>query len=656
MTEDAKIPGKTSIFKQRGGIWSVVGLLLVGGIITLWWIQNSGDEPDNPTPSSYEAPRNLVVISIDTLRADHLGCYGYDKNTSPNIDAVANDGVVFERHYSCYPLTLPAHLTQLTGVSSLGHRVRDNLYHRLPDEIETLPELMQAQGFNTGAFVSAHTMKSGSGLERGFDVYDDEAVRTLAPGRLTVQERKAPETLALAGDWVSGQGSDRFFCFVHLFDPHAPYEPHAGMGDEFQGDNRARYDGEIAYADREIGRFLARLDELGVTDETLIVITSDHGEGLGDHNELTHGYYCYDTATHVPLIIKGAPGIKSARVPGVVRNYDLAPTLIELMGLDALEFGKQVHGVSLAPAMRDPNTNLELSAFIESHYAWLNANWAKIRGLRTDNALTLFAGDESLHSKGADQSTKQTDSKAVSDARSEITRLMNAWTPPRKGSVQVRESTPGSPYPGESPVAQSFDPESLNDTRDLPSPHQNTDVLRRYQEAELEYDAGRFALCAKKLRELLKTHDDFVMAHKLLASVNQGIVRNESEQLGKEKSIKLTRESVHSLRMAAKLARDHGQELARQSIERNLALLLMWLNDGDALNALAETTDDPAILWMRTLAQYRLSNDAGERADATENARKILNDSPDAGFVATAKHHLQMMEQSKPLALAPWEQ
>lgn len=647
------------VLKRRGGVWGVIGLLLVAGIVAVSVIKYMDKgEGENPPPEQVTPPRHLLVISIDTLRADHLGCYGYGKPTSPSIDALAKEGVLFENHYTCYPLTLPAHLTQLTGVSTLGHRVRDNLYHQLPSELATLPETMKVQGFRTGAFVSAHTMKAGSGIERGFEVYDDKDVRTLEPGRLTVRERSAPETLKLAGDWIATLGSDRFFCFVHLFDPHAPYLPHADVGEQFQGDNTARYDGEIAYTDREIGRFLLRLTELGLLKDTLVVITADHGEGLGRHDELTHGYYCYDTTTRVPLIIRGAPGMKAGtRVPYLAANYDLAPTLLELMGVEAPEFRKQMHGISLASAMRDGTDPGRAGIFIESHYAWLNASWAKIRALRTPKALALFAGDEVKYLADAEQEkdTAEDNSTALAEARSEINRLMAAWVPPRKGKGAVRETTAGTPYPGESAVAQDFEPESLSDTRERPSPHTKAKTLLAYQAAELEYDSERFAACAAKLRELLKSEPDFLMALKLLAAVNKGQVVAD-RGMGIEQAKQLTREAADSLRRVDELQAAHGQAQASLDTRRNRALLLVWVNDIAAMRKLAKESDDPAIDWMFHLTAYRVAGKPNEPAAAEEAARFLQQAPQGLPFMKEAQQDLQRMQAGEPLKLAPWEQ
>jgi arylsulfatase A-like enzyme len=659
MAEPSSNQPQVSPLKKRGGIWTVIGVLLVAGIVTVGYLKYFADSGDEGIPeTAYTPPKHLIVISIDTLRADHLGCYGYSRPTSPSMDALAKEGVVFERHYTCYPLTLPSHLTQLTGVSSLGHRVRDNLYHSLPGELQTLPEVMKAQGFKTGAFVSAHTMKGGSGLERGFDVYDDRDVRAIEPGRLTVRERKAPETFKLAADWIAGQGSDRFFCYVHLFDPHAPYEPHNDLGDAFQGDTTARYDGEIAYTDRELGRFMLRLEELGVLKDALVVITADHGEGLGEHDELTHGYYCYDSTTHIPLIMRGVPGVKQGtRVPGIVRNYDLAPTLVELMGVDGKGFVKQMHGVSLMPAMRD-GTDLGLSAYIESHYAWLNADWAKIRGLRTRDSLTLFSGDEAIYVTDTKQNVNAaaTNEKAVNEARSEINRLMNSWMPPRKGRGEVRESTFGTPYPGESAVAQDFEAEKINDTTGNPTPHAKAKILLAYQAAELEYDAERFSACAAMLRELLQTEPDFIMALKLLAAVNQGVMKAEWKQLGVPRAKELARETADSLRRVSEIERRHGQLQAADNTRRNQALMLVWLNDIKLMRELADATDDPAIDWMFHLTAYRVAT-KGLEAEAASDAAKFLGAQPEGlSFMVEARKDLQRMQAGEPLKLAPWEQ
>lgn len=648
---------KPPMAQRRGGIWSVLGVLLVGAIAIVAY-QKYFTKPAEPEPTPKgNAPKHLILISIDTLRADHLGAYGYKRPISPTIDAIAAEGAVVERHYSCYPLTLPAHLTQFTGVSTLGHRVRDNLHHRLPDELRTLAESLKAGGLSTGAFVSAHTMKAGSGLERGFDVYDDATVRELQAGKLTISERKAAETLKLAGDWVAGRGSDSFFCFVHLFDPHAPYLEHNDLGLDLPADNTGRYDGEIAYTDRELGKFFKRLKDIGVYEDALIVITADHGEGLGEHGELTHGFYVYDTTTHIPLILRGR-GVKPAtRVTGITRNYDLAPTLLELMGAKDEALTKQFHGVSLVPMLSDPAKDLGLTAFIESHYAWLNANWAKLRALRTKDGLAQFSGDraELVDGTGQTQDSSAKRGEDLVSARTEITRLMNAWVPPRKGTLQVREPVAGTPYYGEAAVAQSFEPESINDTHNLPSTLAMKEVLRAYQEAELAYDEQRFETCQDRLRTLIAAQPDFVMAHRLLAAVNQALVRNEWRTRGRAAAMALTREAANSLQVVARIASEQNQPEAALSARRNLLLLAIWLDDADLAKAGA-SAGDPRSVWLSLLGEYRLASQEARaeialRADAIDLAAAF--DAESAKYWAQVR---EAMKRGEELKLAPWEQ
>ncbi|MCC6464397.1 MAG: sulfatase [Planctomycetes bacterium] len=659
----ADAPQKVQFLNRRGGVWGVLAFVLVAATIGVSIYRATHPEaPPAPPAAQATAPRHLILISIDTLRADHLGCYGYKHPVSPAIDALAREGALFENYYTCYPLTLPSHLTQLTGVSTLGHRVRDNLYHSLPDGLSLLQERLSANGFRCGAFVSAHTMRAGSGIERGFEVYDDAAVREAAPGRLTVSERKAPETLQLAADWLGRTRDTRLFCYIHLFDPHAPYQPHPDLGIDLTGSAHALYDGEIAYTDRELSRFFVKLGELGLMKDSLIVVTADHGEGLGEHDELTHGYFCYDTTTHIPLVVRGAPGIAAGtRVPALTRNYDLAPTLLELLDVRDEAMARQAHGISLVPTLKDPAHDPGLSVFVESHYAWLNAHWAKVRGLRTRDGLALFAGKQAEYVGSGDREA------ALGAARDEITRLLNSWLPPRGGSGTLREAAGGSPYPGEAPSAQVFDPESLHDTRDLPSPMQVAHVLRAYQQAELAYDEERFEACASRLRELLKDQPDFLMGHRVLAAVLQGLVVREAGALGAEQSAALTREAAAAVRITAELCEKNGQPEAALGARRNLMLLAVWLNDREL--ALAARADTAELQWLQCLLDYRQACDAGTQQDAAARAGKAgakqeaaaragkaLESAifSDAGRKA-AQGHLETMQQGRPLLLAPWE-
>lgn len=652
-----------NVLNRKGPVWTVLGILLVLGIIavtgyrTIYAPATNGNT--GPAPRAENAPRHLILISIDTLRADYLGCYGRKDALTPNIDKLAGEGALFEKHYTCYPLTLPAHLTQLTGVSTLGHRVRDNLYHRLPEQFATLPEELSGQGFTTGAFVSAFTMRAGSGIERGFSIYDDEGVREVDRSKLTIPERRAEATLGRALDWLKkSRDAQRVFCFIHLFDPHAPYSPPADLAAKFAGRPHAGYEAEIAYTDRELGRFFEQLRALNMFDNAVIALTADHGEGLGEHDELSHGYFCYDATTHVPLIVR-APNLKPCRPKTLTRNYDLAPTLLDLLEVSSERVVKQTHGRSLKAALDRPEEDLGLVAYIESHYAWLNANWAKIRALRTSESLTVFSGDVIEHYVEPRQLTSQHEEHAgeVQRARAEIERLLSSLMPPRRGKgAPGLGGGIGTPYPGESASEQDFEPESIFDTRDLPAPVRKAKLLLRYQEAELAYDDQLYENCAQKLRSLIADEPGFLMAHKLLAGVNQLRVETEWKTLGVERARELTREAAQSLKAGAALsqaARNH--ENARR-MKRNAGLLGVWLNDAALLKSLAQgPSTDAALTWLAWLLRYRTTESDGREVVAKEAEQWLAQATLEAPVRQQALADLKRMLNGETLKLAPWE-
>lgn len=657
---------KQSVLNSRGPIWTVLGVLLVLGIIAVTGYRTiyapSSNGNTNIDPASEKAPRHLIVISIDTLRADHLGCYGYGAALTPNLDKLAGEGALFEKHYTCYPLTLPSHLTQLTGVSSLGHRVRDNLYHRLPGQFATLPDELGKQGFTTGAFVSAFTMRSGSGIERGFSIYDDEGVREPPKGKLTIPERKAEATLGRAADWLKkNKDANRVFCFVHLFDPHTPYDPPKDLAAKYAGQPNGGYDAEIAYTDRELGRFFEKLRELNMFDNAVIAVTADHGEGLGEHSELSHGYFCYDSTTHIPLIIR-APGLKPCRPVALTRNYDLSPTLLDLLAITNEPLMKQTHGRTLRPALDKPGEDMGLSCYIESHYAYLNANWAKIRALRTAQGLTVFSGDYPEHYTDSGQKSNVADSGAedVRKAKAEVERLLGSLMPPRRGKVGPGGGQGlGTPYPGEAATEQDFEPESINDTRELPVPAKSASLLLRYQEAELAYDEQLFEGCAEKLRKLIAEEPRFLMAHKLLAGVDQLLVETEWRKMPPNRYTELTREAAQSLAAGADLSDEARNSENAIRMRRNAALLAVWLNDERLMQRLTAGKPaselDASLAWLDFLLRYRVANGDAREKVAIE-AGDWLNTAKLSEHVKSqGQRDLLVMRKGESLRIAPWE-
>jgi arylsulfatase A-like enzyme/Flp pilus assembly protein TadD len=334
------------------------------------------------TPDAVRAPAkpNLLVVTIDTLRADRVGAYGYEAGRTPVLDGLAARGVLFSRAFSHVPLTLPSHATIFTGLLPLSHGVRDN-GERLESGPTTLAEIGRGRGYATAAIVGAFPVDSRFGLSRGFETYDDLYGSRNKVRDMAFVERRAEDVDRKAEEWIAGRGEGPFFLWVHYFDPHAPYDPPPPFDREFAG---REYDGEIAYTDACLGRLLAALESHGHADDTLVVVTSDHGEGLGAHEEKTHGIFIYDSTLHIPLIIAG-PGVRARgrKVDAEVGLVDLFPTICDLLSWPAPQ---GLPGRSLAPMASAPRPDRAPKAravYIESMAPLLSRNWAPLRGVRT---------------------------------------------------------------------------------------------------------------------------------------------------------------------------------------------------------------------------------------------------------------------------------
>ncbi len=299
--------------------------------------------------------RNVVLISIDTCRADFLGCYGYSMDTTPNIDALAKQGMLFENAISPIPFTLPAHCSMLTGTIPPYHRVMDNSDYILAKDNVTLAEILKEQGFNTAAFVSSFILDARFGLGQGFDTYEDDFDNST--GTKENNERIGGKTTELALDWLEKNKDQRNFMFLHYYDPHFTYDPPGPFLSKFRNAQRlsnvtaevatalfGRYAGEIAYTDHCIGKVIDRLKQLDMYDSTMIVVTADHGEMLGQHGEVSHGFFIYQPAISIPLVIKLPGKSKSVRVKNTVGLIDIVPTVCSALGIEP---DQAVQGVDL---------------------------------------------------------------------------------------------------------------------------------------------------------------------------------------------------------------------------------------------------------------------------------------------------------------------
>jgi choline-sulfatase len=324
-------------------------------------------------------PRHLVLVTIDTLRADRLGCYGSREVATPNLDRISREGAMVPEVMVQVALTRPSHISLLTGRLPSEHGIRDNVSPTLPPNVPTLAEEMKAANFETGAFVSSIVLSRQSGLDRGFDTYGDRfETDTDEAHFLNTLQKRGDATLGEATTWLEGHHSGRAFLWIHLYDPHDPYEPPEPYASRYAG---RPYDGEVAWTDELIGRLDATLGRLGMQKETLLVVTADHGEGLMDHAESTHGFFVYQSTLQVPLLVRGPDVVPGGRLGVTVRSIDLVPTLLDLMGV-AAPAGARFSGRSLAAALRGLEAPAEVAAYAESLLPLLHFGWSDLRAVR----------------------------------------------------------------------------------------------------------------------------------------------------------------------------------------------------------------------------------------------------------------------------------
>ena len=335
------------------------------------------------TDATHTRP-NILIISIDTTRADHIGVYGKGEGVTPHIDALADHGVLFEQARSVAPITLPAHTSMLTGTYPMYHGIRDNgLFVLADDGNTTLAEILSEQGYATGAAVGAFPMTRQFGLAQGFDYYNDAVSQptlqnSTGRGRgIFFDERPAEAVNAAILPWIADNRDQPFFAFVHYFDPHHPHVAPPVYREAFPGDG---YLAEIAYADAAIGQLLDQLDSWGELANTIVVVTADHGEGLGSHAETTHSLLNYDTTLHVPLIVSWPSNLEQKRVSRLVGSVDIVPTVLDLALVDIPE---PVQGQSLVPLMTQSSPDWLASPeyYAETLSPRVSHGWGELRTL-----------------------------------------------------------------------------------------------------------------------------------------------------------------------------------------------------------------------------------------------------------------------------------
>jgi arylsulfatase A-like enzyme/Tfp pilus assembly protein PilF len=480
--------------------------LLLAAVMAIFTIARSGR---SGAPAFVRtSDQNVLLITIDTLRADALGSYGGPR--TPVLDRLAAQGLRFDFAHAHAVVTLPSHATILTGQYPFQHGVRDNAGFRLGDDAVTIAEAAQQKGFATGAFVGAFPLDRRFGVAQGFDEYDDLSGREVAPAEFEFSERPAAEVVAAARAWIARQQGP-WLAWVHLFDPHSPYAPPAQFQREFAGNP---YAGEVRAVDAALGPLLE--DVRSGPRPTTVIVTADHGEGLGDHGEATHGIFAYESTLRVPLILAqvgagaGASGGATSTVP--VRHVDIAPTIAELTGL---ELPDGLPGRTLAAAV-DGEAEAR-PAYFEAMTAMLKRGWAPLRGVLVGREKYIDLPLEELYDLDADAREERNLAPARRDrVRVMMSRLeafgaaMPGEETPETGEVRARLQALGY-LSGSAPRKPRYTEED--------DPKRLIDVDRLMIDGIELHRAGRAREAADAYRRVLARRPDMDLAYRRLAFI-----------------------------------------------------------------------------------------------------------------------------------------
>ena len=480
---------------------ALIGLHLLGALCAA-----------GPSAPAKATPPDLFLITIDTLRSDHVHCYGYNGVATPALDALAKDGIRFSQAFTPSPITNTSHASILTGLLPGSHGVTDFAVP-LSSAHPTVAELLKPRGYHTAAFIGAVILDSKTlapGFDRGFDFYDNFPEHPQTKSRWGRVERRGMEVVQHAEGWLGRHPAGPHFMWVHLYDPHDPYEPPAPYSQTYKD---RLYDGEIAYADFALGHFITFLKTSGRYRNSIIIVVGDHGEGLGEHHEDTHGIFLYDSTTHVPLIVKlpGGVGADSA-VAAQVRTVDIVPTLLELAGVPVPE---RRDGESLKPYFVDKDEPGR-PAFGETDYP-LRFGWAPLRSVRGEGVKFIEAPRPELYDLQLDASESNNRYQS-SDLRVQKSRAMLAELRAREAPSGVSQAS-SLPDPKDKIEEQNLlhaamiasDDDRPADARTslekvlTLDPRSPTALL---QLGELELQAGHYAQAAKHLKGAREVRPD----------------------------------------------------------------------------------------------------------------------------------------------------
>jgi len=584
-----------------------------------------------------EPGASVILITVDTLRADAIGAYGRKDALTPWMDRLAAGGVRFDAAHAHNVTTLPSHANILSGRYPFDHGVRDNAGFRFPPRVDTLATLLAARGYRTGAFVSGFPLASRFGLGRGFEVYDDAFVGARTRAAFRLEERPGPETVARAREWIAAQGGQPFFCWVHVFEPHYPYEPGEPFASRFARDP---YHGEVAAADAALAPLLEPVLAAGAGGRTLVVLTADHGESLGEHGEATHGILAYEATLRVPLVLYQPRLLAPRVVEAPVRHVDVLPTVLDAL---ALPVPDGLAGSSLLPVAAGLAAPPATSYF-EALSGWLNRGWAPLHGVLHDRAKYVDLPIPELYSLAEDPAevrnlaAKRPAELEAMRARLAPLRAADRGAAPQPVSTEVRERLKSLGYVGAAPGP----PKAVYTEAD--DPKRLIELDRLLEEVESLYAQGNVKAALERCRELVARRPGMPISLLHLAHLEREAGDVAAGVSTLERALALAPGDTTTLSLLGAYLTQAGRPKdavallsgpARASdpdpeVLRSLALALARLSrGGEAVAALtrALAVDPQNVQLLVDLGTVRLM--AGEPAAAREAFSRALARNPD---------------------------
>lgn len=515
----------------------------------------------------------VVLISIDTLRADHLPAYGYRGVDTPAIDGLRRDAVLFTHAYSHTPLTLPSHTSLLTGLLPAATGVRDNVGYTLDPariasgEVPYLPQILKRHGYATGGAVSAYVLRGATGLATGFDLYEDSIEVRTGTGLAGLQ-RPGGETLRLVLPWLrqaAAPPARPFLLFFHIYEPHTPYEPPEPYASRY----RLKYDGEIATADAIVGQLLAELKRLDAYDRSLVVLLSDHGEGLGDHGEDEHGVLLYDEDIHVPLLLK-LPGARlagrTAAAPAALT--DVAPTVLALLGLPV---PAALHGTSLLALLDDRRV------YSETFYPRLHFGWSDLASLVGPRYHYIDGPDPELYDLARDPHERtnllDAERRVASGMRHELAGYRRELTPPGAVDAETRAAMAALGYVGRT-AATGGAGGAGGGRSTLPDPKRHLDLLRDLRQGFAAMGRRDYRPAAATFERVLAADPEMADAWEFLGRARERLGASEAALAAYQRALRIDPGDSPAALAAASLCLDLGrldqaQEHARLAVQAN---------------------------------------------------------------------------------------